>query len=150
MLNKKLQELHELVTEINNIVDLDLEVDDDNIFSLFDEIANLRNCFNEVGHIPDIHAAEIIFEAYGSKDDLNQMYHNLDNEYPEFMNDFSKEKYSKNKNHHRSHFFGLWKGDYDELLRLTHHAEGLYENTNFENVHVEVCCDGKWYGKLDN
>ena len=37
-------------------------------------------------------------------------------------------------------------GSEDEFIRLTHHAEGLYENTSAEYVHVEVCLDGKWYG----
>lgn len=35
----------------------------------------------------------------------------------------------------------------DAIIRLTHHAEGLYENTNAECVHVEVCIGGKWYGR---
>lgn len=94
--------------------------------------------------------AEIVFEAQGREDDLSQMYCNLDNEYPEFLNDDIKEKYSKKGNIHSCHFYGLWKGQKDELVRLTHHAEGLYEDTDFEFVHVEVRCDGTWYGKLDN
>ena len=47
-----------------------------------------------------------------------------------------------------------WSGDLpnntnvDELIRLTHHAEGIYFDTSAEFVHVEVCINGKWYGKL--
>ena len=51
----------------------------------------------------------------------------------------------------------LWSGDFDEndldeddidtLIRLTHHAEGFYEDTDAEYVHVEVCINGTWYGR---
>ena len=32
--------------------------------------------------------------------------------------------------------------DVDKLIRLTHHAEGIYRDTSAEQVHVEVCIDG--------
>ena len=36
-----------------------------------------------------------------------------------------------------------------ELKRLTHHAEGLYEDTELEYSHVEVFVDGIWFGKAN-
>lgn len=41
----------------------------------------------------------------------------------------------------------LSEEDVDHLLRLTHHAEALYEDSNIEYTHVEVCIDGVWYGR---
>ena len=34
-----------------------------------------------------------------------------------------------------------------QLIRLTHHAEELYEGTGLEYVHVEVCINGRWHGR---
>ena len=33
------------------------------------------------------------------------------------------------------------------IKKLTHHAEALYEDTDYEFVHVEVCVDGIWFGR---
>ena len=77
------------------------------------------------------------------------MYSNLDTYYPEFENDDFREKYHKHGRLHHCHFYGIIKdkSKATELARLTHHAEGLYDETEFENVHVEVRLNGKWYGR---
>lgn len=148
MLNEKLQELYRLTKEINNMVNCNV---DNKIGYLLYKIKDLEKSFEYLGinesGVQELHLAEIIFEANGSKDDLSQMYCNLDDEYKEFMADKLKEEYFVEGNRHFCHFYGLWVGDTDELIRLTHHAEGLYENTKFEYIHVEVRVDGKWYGR---
>ena len=35
----------------------------------------------------------------------------------------------------------------NSIIRLTRHAEGIYEGTGAEYVHVEVCINGEWYGR---
>ena len=37
----------------------------------------------------------------------------------------------------------------NELIRLTHHAEAIYEDSKFEYVHVEVCVNGHWFGVIE-
>ena len=108
----------------------------------------------EVNKMCKSNRAEIVFEAIGTFDDLHDLYDNLDNEYPEFINDFTKEKLEVKNNdddkmnkYFKCHFYGIWLGDTDDLIRLTHHAEGLYNNTQMEHVHVEVYLNGKWYGR---
>ena len=41
-----------------------------------------------------------------------------------------------------------WTGDWEELKRMTHHAEGLYEGLNIEDFHFEcyILDENKWYG----
>ena len=151
MLNKKLQKLYELTKEIKTIApNMELRDEWEDVFSCVNDMKTyLDDVVDDDGKIPEIYVVEIIFEAVGTENDLSKMYENLNNEYTEFMNDVNREEYKydkKNKEHH-CHFYGLWIGDVNECVRLTHHAEGLYENTKFEFVHVEVCVDGEWYGR---
>ena len=97
---------------------------------------------------------KIKFEAVGNKNTVDDICNNFYENYPEFSSNMEEEDYkykSKTKK-----FMLLWAGEFeddelddrdmDTLLRLTHHAEGFYEGTNAEYVHVEVCVDGTWYG----
>lgn len=96
---------------------------------------------------------KIKFEAYGTPDTVNGVCNNFCENYPEFSSNMEEEDYEYNKDTEK--FMLLWVGKFDdelseedveELLRLTHHAEGFYGETDAECVHVEVCVDGKWYG----
>lgn len=44
-------------------------------------------------------------------------------------------------------FYGEIDEDHvNDIIRLTHHAEAIYEDTSFEYVHVEVCIGDERYG----
>ena len=98
---------------------------------------------------------KIKFEAVGTTDTVNDVCNNFCEGYPEFSCNMEEEDYKYNKK--TKEFMILWSGEFEddelsednmnELIRLTHHAEGFYECTNAEYVHVEVCVDGKWYGR---
>lgn len=82
---------------------------------------------------------KIHFEAVGSAVDKHKVVRNMLKNYPEFdgcidphVPDFDGVKEFK------INFVGEWDGSIWELARLTHHAEGLYEGTRCEYVHVEV------------
>lgn len=108
---------------------------------------------------------KILFEANGSPETVDAVRCNFHNNYPEFAAEMKNEEYDYNKETGR--FRLLWVGDFDEsflgdkndesligytnrdiLLRLTHHAEGFYDLTDAEYVHVEVYVDGAWHGVL--
>ena len=96
---------------------------------------------------------KIKFEAVGSIDTVNDICNNFCENYPEFS--FNMEKDYK-YNTDTKEFMLLWSGEFDELseddmfelIRMTHHAEGFYDDTDAEYVHVEVFVNGKWYGKF--
>lgn len=98
---------------------------------------------------------KILFEAVGTTDTVDDVCHNFYEQYPEFAAHMEEEDYEYNEK--TKEFKLLWVGEFKEgelddhdmdiLIRLTHHAEGFYEETNAEYVHVEVCVDGKWYGR---
>ncbi len=154
-LNKDLRKLYKLLWEIkSNKPDIEL----DQWENVFGGVEDLIDCMDDACEteefVPLINEAEIIFEADGTSKDLTDLYNNLDNEYPEFKNDSTRERLKEKKNddtkmtkHFKCHFYGVWIGDTDEFIRLTHHAEGLYDDTGMEHVHVEVCLNGKWYGR---
>lgn len=155
-LNKDLQKLYELLCEVkSNAPDMDLSDEWDDVFGGVEDLIDyMDDAGTEDGFVPSINEAEIIFEAVGTSEDLDDLYNNLDNEYPEFKNDFEREELEEKNNDDdkmtkcfKCHFYGIWLGDTDELIRLTHHAEGLYDQTGMEYVHVEVCLNGKWYGR---
>lgn len=89
---------------------------------------------------------EIVFEANGTSDDLRELYSNIDN-IEEFTNSYEKEEFREENGLYRCVFRGKYLGDINDVIKLTHHGESLYENTNFEYVHIEVKVGGKWYGK---
>ena len=115
----------------------------DNIFS---NITSLIFAFEEAGIedglLPSINIVKIIFVADGDFEDVEDMRTNLKEQYPEFSGEetsFVVEEYEDNsKKHYKICLEGIWFGNIEECKRLEHHAEGLYENTGFENVHVEV------------
>lgn len=153
-LNKDLQMLYNLLWKISaNAVDEEMPETWEEVFGgVSDLIAYLDEAGTEDGIVPKFHTAEIVFEGDGTEGDLNQMHCALTEEYPEFIYDERREKckhkdLGENRARYRCHFYGLWVGNPDSLVRMTHHAEGLYEKTNFENVHVEVRADKKWYGR---
>lgn len=98
---------------------------------------------------------KIKFEAYGSVDTVDEVCNNFYEQYPEFSSNMEEEDYVYRDE--TNEFMLLWSGEFedgeldeddmDTLIRLTHHAEGFYELTEAECVHVEVCVDGKWYGR---
>lgn len=147
--NEELRNLRKDVKKIKEKVDdyfSEYSVNDE-YFELFNAIKELNSAFEDIDVEEEIHTVEIIFEANGSNEDLRTMYSNLDEYYTEFTNDNSKEEYVKKDGRHHCHFYGTWVGNIDECRRFTHHAEGLYENTGLEHVHVEVCIDGEWFGR---
>ena len=100
---------------------------------------------------------KIKFEAIGSIDTVDDICRNFCENYPEFSCNMEEEDYKYNKK--TKEFMLLWSGEFEDdelseydmhtLIRLTHHAEGLYECTDSEYVHVEVCVNGKWHGRYE-
>lgn len=98
---------------------------------------------------------KIKFEAVGSLDTVDAVCNNFYEGYPKFAANMDEEDFSHNAK--ANEFMLLWAGEFeddylddrdmDELIRLTHHAEGFYEDTDAEYVHVEVCVNGRWYGR---
>ena len=98
---------------------------------------------------------KILFEAIGAVDTVDDVCHNFCEAYPKFSANMDEEDYDFNDK--TGEFKLLWGGEFEEghlnehdidtLIRLTHHAEGFYEDTDAEYVHVEVCVDNKWYGR---
>ena len=98
---------------------------------------------------------KIKFEAVGNVNAVNDICNNFCECYPKFSCNMKKEDYKYNKK--TKEFMIIWKGEFEDnelseydmntLIRLTHHAEGFYECTDVEYVHVEVCVNNKWYGR---
>ena len=153
-INEQLKQLDTLLKETRCLT-FNVELNDD-FNKLFHHIHELSKYFDDIKdsnkNIPEIHTAEILFEANGNDDDLADMQSHLDTEYPEFINDCSKEELNvtpidKTQNNYKYHLYGFWIGNTDDLAKLTHHAEAFYDENNFENVHVEVCIDDEWFGR---
>lgn len=98
---------------------------------------------------------QIKLEAFGAISTVDDVCSNFYEYYPEFSGNMEEENCTYDE---KTQLFTLcWSGNFDEgelsegdldtLIRLTHHAEGLYENTDAEYVHVEVCINGKWHGR---
>ena len=97
---------------------------------------------------------KILFQAVGTVNTVDDVCNNFYENYPKFSTNMEEEDYKYNKK--TKEFTLLWAGDFeddeleeddmDTLIRLTHHAEGFYEMTEAEFVHVEVCVNGEWYG----
>ena len=94
----------------------------------------------------------INFKSTGSTKTLSDIIHNFYENYPELgCNMKHTAQYTEKSNVINIRFFGdfenLTTDDINKIIRLTHHAEGFYEMTDAEYVHVEVCIDNTWYGK---
>lgn len=97
---------------------------------------------------------KILFMANGDLDGVNAVRDNFYQNYPEFAYNMEESHTYDGKT---KDFQLLWTGNFTEnelsesdmegFCRLTHHAEGLYEDTNVEYVHVEVCVNGTWFGR---
>jgi hypothetical protein len=159
-LNEKLQALYDAVKEASetaSIIEDTFEATVNNDLGyLLCNIGNMLHSFERIGtkdgQVPEIHDVEIIFEAEGSTQDYHDMLNNMASEYPEFIEDQTRYTCGKETGSKKGltafkcHFYGLWIGDESECVRLTHHAEGMYENTGLSFVHVEVCIDEEWHG----
>lgn len=95
------------------------------------------------------HKIVIEFSAYGTKRDICDVKENLVSNYTEFSGGPAKEAIRRYDSHSEIfiRFVGTWDGDVEDAVKLTHHAEALYENTSCEYVHVEVQLDDQWYGR---
>lgn len=107
---------------------------------------------------------KILFEANGSVQSVDNVCCNFRQHYPEFAAEMEEVGYKYNKR--TKDFKLLWVGEFDDdflnqqnehsllgytnrdvLVRLTHHAEGFYDQTGANGVHVEVYVNGKWHGR---
>ena len=153
-MNKLNTRLNELYTLVNELMDMcpkeDCLTDDWN--DVFNDIQNLKTSLNMVttddNSLEKLSEVEIVFEAVKTAEtNIEMFYENLNN-YRNLMVKNTTSVYSDfDDNTVRIYIDGIWIGDMDKCIRLTHHAEDLYENTGFEYVHVEVCINGEWYGK---
>ena len=110
---------------------------------------------------------KILFEANGTDRTADAVCCNFHQHYPEFAAEMEEVGYKYDKC--KKYFTLLWEGDFDEsflneqngwsligytnrdvLMRLTHHAEGFYDGTDANGVHVEVFVDDKWHGRNPN
>ena len=94
---------------------------------------------------------KLFLSGLGSDEDIDQMFSNFDENYPEFETiEDDYHQFEKNGMvEFQTIITGNWNGEINDLIRLTHHAEDFYENTDIEYFHVEVCID-KWYGGFDH
>lgn len=95
--------------------------------------------------------AKIYFEARGTIYDIEQVYQNLKQydcqlDETHYLENVVEDIEDEELYDFSICFEGEWNESEEDLLRLTHHAEGLYENTDLENVHCEVFCNREWYG----
>lgn len=154
-LNDKLRMLYDLAMEVNDLIPLE-EKCPYKWNEFFEECANLRDAFfnlgTENGIVPDfceVVPVEIILLCSIDNCDIPAICDNFADNYPEvnvdensYENDGDMVKFS-------------WIGsvdsaeDAEELMRLTHHAEGIYDGTSAEYVHVEVRIGETWYGKAN-
>ena len=86
----------------------------------------------------------ICFEAQGTEVTMEKVLENFAREYPEYSSLEVKETLC-DKGEIKILWIGETETSEEELVRLTHHAEGMYEGTDAEYVNVEVCINGKWY-----
>lgn len=92
---------------------------------------------------------KIIMWCFLNKEDIEKIFDNFSDSYPEV--EMEESYYDQSLEDGTLEF--TWEGiigekSVDDIIRLTHHAEGIYEDTSAEYVHVEVCIDGKWYGRM--
>ena len=99
-------------------------------------------------------AKEIKIAYYGyapTLNDIDDLCNNFYEGYPSWAFNMEETDFDRADD---GSFKIIWEGTLDvteseinKLIRLTHHAEGFYANTNIEYTHVEVCIDNTWYGK---
>lgn len=103
---------------------------------------------------PTMKKCKIIMTCKIKEDDIEEIFNHFIENYPEVElvedenSPYNPGIYEKLDNGFmKFEWNGTVKdGGEDEIIRLTHHAEGIYGETSAEYVHVEVCIDGKWYG----
>lgn len=98
---------------------------------------------------------KIKFEAIGTEETVGDICYNFHENYPEFAGNMEEIDYAYDED--TMEFMLLWAGQFEDgqldeydmevLMKLTHHAEGFYDETDAEYVHVEVCVDNEWHGQ---
>lgn len=83
--------------------------------------------------------AKLLIEAdFTDDEDIENIYYQLGSEYPE-LDDLKETEYKEEDNHIKIVFEGtIDEKGIEDFLRLSHHAEGLYEGTRLENFHCEA------------
>lgn len=154
ILQEKLQKLHDITMEVNELMPPE-EKCPHKWLEFFSECANLRDAFFDLGTedsiVPDfseVVAVEIILSCFIANCDIPAILDNFADNYPEINVD--ENSYENNGDMIKF----TWTGSIDAaedaevLIRLTHHAEGIYDGTSAEHVHVEVSINGVWYGQM--
>lgn len=146
-INEKMQQLYEAASFLNEYDPGDLPKAYKPVFGKVSDITyDLEKAGTEDGIVPELHEAQIVFQAKGDEDDVSDVASAMISQYAEFEGKANIEV--KDDGNFEIKFDGLWLGETDDLIRMTHHAEALYEGTDCEYVHVEVCADGEWYGRV--
>lgn len=159
-LNEKLQMLYDLTMEVNVLIPPE-EKCPYNWQEFFEECANLRNAFFDIGTedgiVPEFSeveyvSVEIVMICKVDESEIETIFDNFLMEWIEENDDL----YEKGNYEVVGGGFikFTWTGsvqseDADSLICLTHHAEGIYEGTSAEHVHVEVRIGETWYGKAN-
>lgn len=107
--------------------------------------------------------AKLFMQFTGTTNDIEDFYDILRDEYSEF--DYEETKYKEELIGIRTYedtdyededledddildvsimFEGIWSGDIDDFIRLTHHADAFYDAVS--DIHCEVCVNDEWYG----
>lgn len=154
ILQEKLQKLYNITMEVNEIMPPE-EKCSYKWQDFFEECANLRDAFFDIGTedgiVPDfseVVPVEIVLSCFIDNCDIPAICANFADNYPEF--DVDENSYENDGDMVKF----TWTGSVDSsedaeaLIRLTHHAEGIYDGTSAEHVHVEVSIDGTWHGQM--
>ena len=102
-----------------------------------------------IENIEEGQPVKLYLSGEGSREDIETLFSNLyDYEFDEIDDELEYEEKEISEDYYkfRSLREGIWGGEPDKFLNLTHHAEGLYENTGICNFHCEVYAEGKWHG----
>ena len=143
--------------------DCHIDVDSDSFYYTDAEDAKKRNGSDSVqGEAP----IQIYFSAFTDSNDkynadaeINKVFCNLANEYPEFHftssasirkfpvynNPGDEDEEPDCYNVVMSVVGAVPVEKVDDFIKLNHHGEALYSCTKLENVHIEVLANGKWY-----
>ncbi len=154
-LNEKLQMLYDITMEVNSLMPSE-EKCPHKWQEFFEECANLRDAFLDIGTedgiVPDfseVVPVEIVLSCFIDNCDIPTIYDNFADNYPEF--DVGEEIYENDGDMVKFTWTGSTDSleDAEGLICLTHHAEGIYDGTSAEYVHVEVRIGEIWYGKAN-
>lgn len=155
-LNEKLQMLYDLTMEVNDLMPPE-EKCPYNWQEFFEECTNLRNAFFDIGTedgvVPEFSeveyvSVEIVMICKVDESEIETIFDNFADNYPEF--DVGENSYENDGDMVKFTWIGRVRlEDADSMIRLTHHAEGIYCGTSAEHVHVEVRIGETWYGRVN-